>query len=311
MPVLPAAHVGRLAPRNPSAGSFTLPRVRVGPYSIDPDPIAVGGQARIYRGFNSESAEPVAVKAVTPTRNVLIHQGKIRRLRREVATLVELQHPNAPRVLSSDPGGQWFATPLATGDLGIAIEGGRVPWQRLRAGMLAVADVVARAHEIGRVHRDLHPGNVLLYLDRWCVADWGFVYSPHAERQTQQMVAFGLPFYVAPEVMREPSVIRSSADVFAIGRIAEVAAKIGSNRDSDDAATAWWRVLIDGAGAYDLGQRWTMIDVLAHLRTPLPLSRPVGVTPAFEGVGERCPNCGSPDGFDATCRCLGCHAVAY
>ncbi len=143
--------------------------------------------------------------------------------------------------------------------------------------MLAVADVVARAHELGLVHRDLHEANVLIHPDRWCVADWGFVFNPRVERQTRQMFAFGREFYIAPEIMRDPGVVKPSADVFAIGRLADRGAALDADRDSDGPAAVWWRTLIEGAGAYGERQRWGMADVLAHLRSPLPMSRPVGL----------------------------------
>lgn len=285
--------------------------MRVGPYNIDPEPIAVGGQATIHRAHAPGSTETVALKVVTPTKNVVVHRGKTLRLLREVDALRRLDHPNAPPVLASDPHGEWYAMPLAREDLGALIARGRVPWQALRAGMLAVADVVAKAHQLGLVHRDLSDVNVLIYPDRWCVGDWGFVYNRHAERQTRQMSAFGREFYIAPEILRDPSVVKPSADVFAIGRLAERGAALSADRDEDGPAATWWRVFIDGAAAYEEHQRWGMADVLAHLRSPLPMSRPVRLPAPTARSSEHCPNCGSPQGFDASCRCLQCHAVAY
>lgn len=285
--------------------------MRIGPYSVDPEPIATGGQARIYRALEPGSDTSVALKVVTATRNVVIHQAKTRRLLREVDALTRLDHPNAPPVLASDPAGEWYSMPLAREDLGAMFERGRVPWQALRAGMIAVADVVAKAHQLGLVHRDLSDANVLIYPDRWCVGDWGFVYNRHADRQTRQMSAFGREFYIAPEILRDPSVVKPAADIFALGRLAERGAALNGDRDSDDPAAAWWRTFIGGAGAYEERHRWSMADVRAHLRSPLPMSRPVAVPAVAQRGSEQCPNCGSPEGFDAACRCVQCHAVAY
>lgn len=291
-------------------GPYPESVVRLGPYHVDPEPFAVGGQARIFRAYVEGDPHPVALKVVSPTNNVMVHGGKIRRLRREVEALEQLQHPNAPPVLEFDPGGEWYSMPMADGDLGQLLTDGRVPWHALRAGLLGVAHVVAKAHTIGLVHRDLHDENVLIYPDRWCVGDWGFVFNPRVERQTRQMFAFGREFYIAPEILRDPSVVKPSADIFAIGRLADRGAALSADRTADDPASAWWRTFIEGAGAYDEHRRWTMTDVLSHLRSPLPMSRPTAVSgPASSAAG--CPNCGSPQGFDASCRCLRCHAVAY
>jgi serine/threonine protein kinase len=285
--------------------------MRIGPYLVELEPIATGGQGIIYRGSRAGSTEDVAIKVVTPSRNAFVHEAKIRRIQREVDALVLLGHPNAPPVLEADLIGGWYAMPVANGNLDDLFDRGRLPWQALRAGLLGVAAVIARAHELELVHRDLHPGNVLIYPDRWCVADWGFVFNPRVSRQTRQMFVFGREFYIAPEIQRDPQVVKPAADIFAIGRLAERGAHLGPNRDSDGPAAAWWRTLINGAGAYDERQRWTITDVLAHLRAPLPMSRPAAVGPTAGDETEVCPNCGSPYGFDAACRCLRCHAIAY
>ena len=96
-----------------------------------------------------------------------------------------------------DPGGAWYAMPLAMRDLGHQLATGQIPWQALRAGLLGVADVVTRAHALELVHRDLHDANILVYPDRWCVGDWGFVYNPRVDRLTRQLTAFGRDFYIA------------------------------------------------------------------------------------------------------------------
>lgn len=84
-----------------------------------------------------------------------------------------------------------------------------------------------------------------------------------------------------------------------------------ADRGAHDPAAAWWQTFIDGAGAYDERQRWTMADVLAHLRPPLPMSRPQIASVSPSSAADGCPNCGSQQGFDAACRCLRCHSVAY
>src|SRR5205823_5151346 len=152
-----------------------------------PEPLAVGGQATIYRACGLDGTQRVALKMVTPTNNVVVHGAKTRRLQREVDALVRIDHPNVPRVLEADPNGEWYAMPLATSDLERRLANGPMPWQALRVGLIAVAHAVAKAHGLDLVHRDLHDGNVLIYPDRWCVADWGFVYNPRVERQTRQM----------------------------------------------------------------------------------------------------------------------------
>jgi len=191
-------------------------------------------------------------------------------MRREIAIQSELEHPNILPIVDQDADRGWYATRRALSSLEDLGPFARDEWTRLRVGLLAVAQAVAYAHSHGYVHRDLSPANILIFADRWVVADWGFVYEkPKAgPRMTQPLERFGTPDFVAPELVFDPREVTASADVFSIGRIAAWGTDIEQSglTGGNDTWLRWWRALIDGAAAYEPRLRWTMSDVIAHLR---------------------------------------------
>jgi hypothetical protein len=125
---------------------------------------------------------------------------------------------------------------------------------------------------------------------------------------TQPLERFGTPEFMAPELLLDPRDAKPSADVFSIGRIA--AWGTGLLRDEggqrEDQLTGWWQRLIEGAAAYEPKLRWTMREVLTHLRGQ-PHVVSAGRITSRAGVVEACPRCGSGVGRDGAERCLSCH----
>jgi serine/threonine protein kinase len=276
--------------------------VRVGRYQVEERSRKEGGQAFVY--FSSDGSD-LALKVARPS------DWSRRRMRREIAVQSDLDHPNILPIVDHDADRGWYATRRALSsleDLGPFVRG---EWTRLRVGLLAVVQAVAHAHSHGYVHRDLSPANILIFADRWVVADWGFVYEkPKAgPRMTQALERFGTPDFMAPELVFDPRKVTASVDVFSIGRIAAWGTGIeqGGSTGGYDPWVRWWRALIDGAAAYEPQLRWTMPDVIAHLRSGPALAGGVKAR-AIEYAGdEACGRCGSVAGRDHAERCLECH----
>jgi serine/threonine protein kinase len=125
---------------------------------------------------------------------------------------------------------------------------------------------------------------------------------------TQPLERFGTPDFLAPELVFDPRKVTPSVDVFSIGRIA--AWGTGIEQDVSTAAgdgwVRWWRALIENAAAYGAKLRWTMSDVLAHLKSQPVLPQPVVARSDRKG-GDACARCGSSAGRDQAERCLECH----
>src|ERR1051325_4683213 len=66
---------------------------------------------------------------------------------------------------------------------------------RIARGLLVI-------HEAGKVHRDLHSGNILFdTLDHSCISDLGLCQPTNNKEQSTKKGAYGVLPYMAPEVL--------------------------------------------------------------------------------------------------------------
>ena len=174
-------------------------------------PLGGGGDATVHRGEELATGRTVAVKRV-PAGDA----AAIARLRSEAGTLAALAHPNILRVLDvlAIDDGLAIVLPLADGSLAdrLAAHGPRPAAEVAEVGA-AIASALAAAHDVGVVHRDVTPGNVLF--DREGVpvlADFGT--ASIRTRGSEQIV--GTAEYLDPEVRRGalPGV---ASDVYGLG----------------------------------------------------------------------------------------------
>jgi serine/threonine protein kinase len=93
-----------------------------------------------------------------------------------------------------------------------------MPLERVRDVGLQVLRALAAAHELGIVHRDVKPGNILdAGVGTWKVADFGIAKWVHAdETLTGTGELLGSPSYIAPERI-EGEQAGPASDLYAVG----------------------------------------------------------------------------------------------
>jgi len=152
--------------------------------------IGDGGYADVFRARHRTDGGPeVAFKRAKP------FEDATRRMAREIGVLREIDHPNVMPLIDSSPDSDWFAMPLADGnlyDLWRAGVLGRDGESVATKVVLNVSKGLQAAHDLGHVHRDISPTNILRLSDaigtRWVVSDWGLVRRP-AGQTTSRLTA--------------------------------------------------------------------------------------------------------------------------
>lgn len=168
--------------------------------------LARGGMGEVFEGVNMASDERVAIKIILPA---LAADPNVQAMfRKEAQTLTRLSHPALVqyRVLAQEPqlGVFYIVTEFIDGvDLASVI--GKV--SPTLADMIALtrrlAEGLRAAHELGAIHRDIAPDNVLLQqgrLNRARIIDFGIAKDVDPGSKTIVGDGFaGKLGYVAPE----------------------------------------------------------------------------------------------------------------
>ena len=204
-----------------------LGRLLAGKYALI-DAIGQGGMGAVYLGVQEPVGREVAVKVIRRLSGPGTDQLAAR-FAREARAIGHLSHDNL--VTLYDYGEDEDGTLYLVMEL---LRGQSLRARLNKAGALEPSDAVfiacqvlaaiAEAHELGLVHRDLKPGNVILVpmkdgTERAKVLDFGIAKSAMGADdtvETRQGIFLGTPRYMAPEqAMR--SDIGPTADIYACG----------------------------------------------------------------------------------------------
>jgi DNA-binding response OmpR family regulator len=180
-----------------------------GKYRID-SLIGRGNFGAVFRATHLKLQRPVAVKILRSA--VGTDQVSLARFQQEGIALSRLEHPNAVQVLdfSADANGLvYLVMELLEGqtlDEEIRAEGRLAPARCIEI-LLQVCDVLAEAHRLGIIHRDVKPQNIFLHRGRQGevvkVLDFGIAKwigdTEIGQQLTVEGNSVGTPAYMAPE----------------------------------------------------------------------------------------------------------------
>ncbi|MFF5314904.1 serine/threonine-protein kinase [Streptomyces massasporeus] len=215
----------------------------VGPYRLL-GRLGSGGMGRVYLG-RSAGGRTVAVKIVHP--HFALDEEFRARFRREVEAARRVGGAWTAPVLDADPGARvpWVATAYAAGpSLSAAVtDGGPLPAHTVRALGAGLAEALAAVHELGLVHRDVKPSNVLLTLDGPLLIDFGIARATDGTASlTSTGVSIGSPGYMSPEQILGKGVT-GAADVFSLGAVLAYAATGQQPFPGDSSAALLYKVV--------------------------------------------------------------------
>ncbi|MFE1312262.1 protein kinase [Streptomyces sp. NPDC058755] len=215
----------------------------VGPYRLL-GRLGSGGMGRVYLG-RSAGGRTVAVKIVHP--HFALDEEFRARFRREVEAARRVGGAWTAPVLDADPEAAvpWVATAYAAGpSLAAAVrDGGALPAHTVRALGAGLAEALAAVHELGLVHRDVKPSNVLLTLDGPLLIDFGIARATDGTASlTSTGVSVGSPGYMSPEQILGKGVT-GAADVFSLGAVLAYAATGEPPFPGDSSAALLYKVV--------------------------------------------------------------------
>jgi serine/threonine protein kinase len=200
-----------------------------GKYRLGPV-IGSSGVAAVYRATHLWTEREVAVKLLDPT---LPHFERLREgFLREARATVRFDHPNVVDVL--DMGEDNWDTVYLVMELlegptlrDVLIEHGQLSEEYTLAVLLPLVDALDKAHQLGIVHRDFKPENIVLTLDSYgniCpkLLDFGVAEILQDKRSrdlsNNGKVIMGTPQYMSPEQVRdEGHLVGAHTDVWALG----------------------------------------------------------------------------------------------
>jgi serine/threonine protein kinase len=198
--------------------------------------LARGGMAEVYLGSHLNLERPVAVKLL----HSYIEEEPLllERFRREAKVVAGLRHPNIVQIYDFDTVDghpyivmEYLKGPtLATYLRHLHQRKKRIPPDQVARLLTELSIALDYAHKQGVVHRDIKPGNILLYnktedipLDKplteaveAVITDFGLVRIMNTASQTASGTVSGTPAYMSPEQARgDPTDHRT--DIYSLG----------------------------------------------------------------------------------------------
>ena len=202
----------------------------LGQYTLE-EKIGEGGMGVVYRARHALLRRPTAIKLLVPER---AGPDNIHRFEREVQLTAGLSHPSTVAVFDygrTAEGVFYYAMEFLDGtnlEQLVRTDGPQPP-ARVVHILQQVAGALAEAHDVGLVHRDVKPANIILcerggMPDVAKVVDFGLVkrfeVNPdEAVAVTAADMLIGTPLYMAPEAITGDSQVDARSDLYALGAV--------------------------------------------------------------------------------------------
>jgi serine/threonine-protein kinase len=183
--------------------------------------IGIGGNGVVYRAFDRELGEMVAVKTMRPE-VLAVDPTALERLKSEIRLARRISHRNVVRTHDlGEADGMYFITmEYVTGTSLRALldRGDPLPVPAVVAIAKQLCRALEVAHEQGVIHRDIKPQNMMVEPDGTLkVMDFGVARLRERSSQlTSTGMVVGTPAYMAPEqLMDDP--VDARVDIYAAG----------------------------------------------------------------------------------------------
>jgi Protein kinase domain len=192
--------------------------INLGGYRID-GVLGVGGMGVVYEATQLSLERTVALKLIST--DLGSDEGFRERFRREGMIQAAIDHPHIVPVYEAGESehGLFIAMRLIRGrNLKDLIVGGELTPGRTTHLLTQVAGALDSAHEVGLIHRDIKPYNILVddRRDHAYLADFGVTKARSRPNLTKTGQMVGTLDYMAPEQIRGQSATEQT-DIYALG----------------------------------------------------------------------------------------------
>ncbi len=228
--------------------------------------ISRGAMGVVYRGEDLGLARPVAIKVLRP--DLAQDEDLVGKFRDEAAMLASLHHPNLVQVYSFGTQGDdvYFVMELVEGEpLSVILRDAldrddALELDTIGSVVAEIAGALDAMHNVGLIHRDVKPSNILLdrIRERAVLVDVGV-----AKRREDAVDAAGTPGFAAPESFMDAEET-AATDVYGL------------------AATVY--MLLTGVAPFGSGDVEKVIQRQLYDRPAAPSRLRPGLSPAVDDV---------------------------
>jgi hypothetical protein len=195
-----------------------------------------GGMGVVYLGWQVSLSRAVALKVMNP--QLARDPDFVARFTREAYAAAQLVHHNIVQIYDIGAEGDlhYYSMEYVTGQslLALVQRDGKLDVEQALGYVLQAARGLKFGHDVGMIHRDIKPDNLLLNEQGIVkVSDLGLVKLPHmvnetagaaspgtaagSGEETPHGVMLGTPKYMSPEQARDPAKVGVASDVYSLG----------------------------------------------------------------------------------------------
>ncbi|MDJ0974554.1 MAG: serine/threonine-protein kinase [Planctomycetota bacterium] len=198
---------------------FRLPRA-FGHYTLERE-LGRGSAGVVYEALDTHRNERVALKVMRAGFDTDAHARE--RFLREARACQQVNHLNVVEIYAAGEIEErpYYAMTLIHGEtLSDRVRHGEpIAPKRLCRGLAGVAAALTTMHEVGIVHRDVKPSNIIVEKGgRMVLADFGLARMDIASTLTRTGSSLGTPLYMSPEqMMSKREEVDGRSDVYGLG----------------------------------------------------------------------------------------------
>ena len=183
-------------------------------------PIGRGGMGQVYRALDTSLQRYAAVKILRSGISAAGESGssekEVDKLLQEAVSQARVTHPNVVTIyyVGKQDGDPFLAMELVNGEpLSKRIADSNIPFDEIGPIAIELAYALKISHEIGIIHGDIKPSNVLITKNGTAkLSDFGMA----RDVSDESAAVGGTPNYIAPEILtgQKPTI---QSDIYALG----------------------------------------------------------------------------------------------